>query len=101
MRFRLPGKNLLPHLRLRKCQLQRRIGCRENSAPEKRDRVSHSMIKSIGEKYLWRLDSLPASRQSLAFDQKTSMGLRVDRPELPMKLRQLKINRRDYKTEKE
>jgi len=29
------------------------------------------------------------------------MGPRVDRPELPMELRQLKINRGGYKTEKE
>jgi len=40
------------------------------------------------------LDGLIASRQSLAFDWKMPMEPRVDRPELPMELRQLKINRR-------
>jgi hypothetical protein len=53
------------------------------------------------DKYWWRLGGLLASRQSLAFDWKTSVEPRVDRPELPMELCQLKIDRRGYETEKE
>ena len=52
------------------------------------------MVKTSTNDTGGRLGGLLASRQSLAFDWKTSMGPRVDRPALPMEPRQLEINRR-------
>ena len=63
--------------------------------------MSHSMVKASANDTGGRLDGLLASRQSLAFDLKMPMEPWVDRPELPMELRQLKVNREGYKSEKE
>ena len=63
--------------------------------------MSHSMVKASANDTGGRLDGLLVSRQFLAFDLKMPMEPWVDRLELPMELRQLKINREGYEAEKE
>ena len=63
--------------------------------------MSHSMVKASANDTSGRLDGLLVSRQFLAFDLKMPMEPWVDRLELPMELRQLKINREGYEAEKE
>jgi len=63
--------------------------------------MSHSMVKASANDTGGRLDGLLASWQSLAFDSKTPMEPWVGQSELPMELRQLKVNKEGYKAEKE
>jgi len=63
--------------------------------------MSHSMVKALANDTGGRLDGLLALRQSLAFDLKMPMEPWVGRSELPMELRQLKVNREGYKAKKE
>jgi len=63
--------------------------------------MSYSTVKASANDTGGRLDGLLASRQSLAFDLKMPMELWVGWPEVPMELRQLKVDRKVYKVEKE
>jgi len=70
------------------------------------------MVKASADDTGGKLDDLLALRRFLAFDWEVLMELQVDRPKIPMELqvdrpmlpmerRQLKVNRKGYKIEKE
>ena len=52
------------------------------------------MVRTSADDTDGKVDDLLASRRFLAFDSEMPMELQVDRPELPMERRQLKVNRR-------